>query len=175
MIIKKSKKLGLLIIFPITNFTDYRGRYIESFNKTNYTKILNKKFVEDDFAITKKNVFRGIHGDSRTWKLVSCVYGKCEAIILNWDKKSKNYGLWEKFILSSENYYQILIPPCYGNSFLTLSKIAVYHYKQTQYYKGQHNQFTLNYKDPLFKIKLSVKNPIVSKRDLNAKFVEKNI
>jgi hypothetical protein len=49
--------------------------------------------------------------------------------------------------------------------------MAIYHYKQTQYYKGAHKQFTLNYKDPFFKIKLSLPNPIVSKRDSKAKFV----
>jgi dTDP-4-dehydrorhamnose 3,5-epimerase len=175
MIIKKSPKLGLLKIFPKTNFKDFRGSYLEAFNKKNYKKILKEEFVEDDFTINKKNVFRGIHGDHKTWKLVSCVYGKCEAIIVNWNKKSKYFGLWEKFILSPDNYFQILIPPSYGNSFLVLSKIAVYHYKQTQYYQGQRRQFTLNYKDPFFKIKLSIKNPILSKRDLNAMFVESNI
>lgn len=175
MIIKKSPKLGLLKIFPKTNFKDSRGIYLETFNKKDYKKILKLDFVEDDFSVNKKRVFKGIHGDYKTWKLISCVYGKCEAVIVNWDKRSKYFGAWEKFIISSDNYFQILIPPSYGNSFLVLSKIAIYHYKQTQYYRGQKNQFTLNYKDPFFKIKLSIKNPIISKRDLNAQFVENNI
>ena len=172
MIIKRSPKLGLDIIYPKTKFKDSRGLYLETFNKKDYRKKFKKNFVEDDFSINKRKVFRGIHGDHKTWKLVSCVYGKCEAVIVNWNKKSKYFGLWEKFILSSDDYFQILIPPSHGNSFLVLSKIAVYHYKQTQYYQGQKKQFTLNYKDPFFKIKLSIKNPIVSNRDLNAGFVE---
>ena len=172
MIIKRSPKLGLTIVFPKTNFKDSRGLYLETFSKKDYKKILKVDFVEDDFSINKRRVFRGIHGDHRTWKLVSCVYGKCEAVIVNWNKKSKYFGLWEKFILSSDNYFQILIPPSYGNSFLVLSKIAVYHYKQTRYYQGQKKQFTLNYKDPFFKIKLSVQNPIISKRDSKAAFVK---
>ena len=69
------------------------------------------KFVEDDFSINKKNVFKGIHGDQNTWKLVSCVYGKCAAFIVDCRKTSKNFGKWEKFILSEKNYFQILIPP----------------------------------------------------------------
>lgn len=175
MIIKKSPKLRLLKIFPKTNFKDFRGLYLEAFNKKDYKKILKADFVEDDFTINKQNVFRGFHGDHKTWKLVSCVYGKCEAIIVNWNKKSKYFGLWERFILSPDDYFQILIPPSHGNSFLVLSKIAVYHYKQTQYYQGKTRQFTLNYKDPFFKIKLSIKNPILSQRDLNAMFVKDNI
>ena len=87
------------------------------------------------------------------------------------DKKSKKFGVWEKFILSPSNYCQILIPPNYGNSFLVLSKIAVYHYKQSRYYQGANKQFTYNYKDPAFKIKLSCKKPIVSLRDSNVNFI----
>jgi dTDP-4-dehydrorhamnose 3,5-epimerase len=172
MIIKKSPKLGLLKIFPKTNFKDSRGTYLETFNKKDYKKKLKLDFVEDDFSINKKKVFKGIHGDYKTWKLISCVYGKCEAIIVNWDKKSKCFGLCERFILSSKNYFQVLIPPSYGNSFLVLSDIAVYHYKQTEYYKGVNKQFTLNYKDPFFKIKLSTQKPIISKRDSKAEFVK---
>jgi dTDP-4-dehydrorhamnose 3,5-epimerase len=172
MIIKKSPKLGLKIIFPRTNFKDFRGMYLETFNKTNYKKILNLDFVEDDFSINKKKVFKGIHGDSRTWKLVSCVYGKCEAIVIDCNNNSRNFGNWEKFILSSKDYFQILIPPKYGNSFLVLSDFAVYHYKQTKYYRGEEYQFTYNYLDPKFKIKLSCKNPLVSKRDKKAIFIE---
>jgi dTDP-4-dehydrorhamnose 3,5-epimerase len=171
MIIKKSKKLGLDIIYLDNVFTDHRGQYIESFNKKKYKSLFNLNFVEDDFSVNKKNVFKGIHGDKKTWKLVSCVYGKCEAVIVNCDKKSKKFGIWEKFILSPSNYYQILIPPYYGNSFLVLSKIAVYHYKQSRYYQGINKQFTYNYKDPVFKIKLSYKKPIVSLRDSKANFI----
>ena len=171
MIIKKSQKLGLDIIYLKNIFKDNRGLYIESFNKKKYKSHFDLNFVEDDFSINKKGVFKGIHGDHATWKLVSCVYGKCEAIIVNCNKQSKNFGKWEKFICSADDYFQILIPPRYGNSFLVLSSIAVYHYKQTQYYKGANKQFTYNYKDPKFKINLSNNKPIVSKRDMNAKFI----
>ena len=34
---------------------------------------ININFREDDFSINKKNVFKGIHGDNNTWKLVSCI------------------------------------------------------------------------------------------------------
>jgi dTDP-4-dehydrorhamnose 3,5-epimerase len=172
MLVKKSPILNLSIIFPITNFKDHRGLYLQSYSLKDYKKVLNRDFVEDDFSINKKNIFRGIHGDYKTWKLVSCVYGKCEAVIVNYDKKSNKFGKWEKFILSSNPYFQILVPPSYGNSFLVLSDYAVYHYKQTKYYSGQEKQFTLNYKDPFFKIKLSSKNVIVSKRDKYANLIK---
>ena len=133
MIIKKSSKLKFLKIFLKKNFKDLRGVYLETFNKKDYKKILKLDFVKDDFLIYKKRVFKGIRGDYKTWKLISCIYGKCEAVIVNWYKNSKCFGLYEKFILSSNSYFQVLVPPSYGNSFLVLSDVAVYHYKQTQY------------------------------------------
>lgn len=172
MIVKKSPKLKLLMVYPKTNFVDERGRYLQTFSSKDYKKILNRNFVEDDFSLNKKNIFKGIHGDFKTWKLISCIYGKCESIIVNYDKNSKKFGVWEKFILSSDSYYQVLIPPSYGNSFLVLSNYAVYHYKQTRYYAGKGKQFTLNYKDPFFKISLSSKKIILSKRDRDAKFIK---
>lgn len=172
MFVKKSPKLKLSMIYPKTDFQDNRGRYIQSFSLKDYKNIINHNFVEDDFSLNKKNVFKGVHGDFKTWKLVSCVYGKCEAVIVNYDRKSKKFGRWEKFILSPSSYYQILIPPSYGNSFLVLSDYAIYHYKQTKYYSGKDKQFTINYKDPFFKIKLSKKKIIVSKRDKDASFIK---
>lgn len=54
MLIKKSKKLGLNIIYLKNNYIDNRGLYIESFNKKKYKSLFNLDFVEDDFSINKK-------------------------------------------------------------------------------------------------------------------------
>jgi dTDP-4-dehydrorhamnose 3,5-epimerase len=171
MIIKKSKILKIHKIFPRTKFVDHRGCYLETYNKKEYKKKFNINFVEDNFSLNKKNVFKGIHGDHKTWKLISCIYGKCESIIVNCNKNSKDFGKSESFILDSNNYFQLLIPPGFGNSFLVLSDSAVYHYKQSSYYEGAKNQFTYNYKDPFFNIKLSKKKLIISLRDKFAKFI----
>jgi dTDP-4-dehydrorhamnose 3,5-epimerase len=172
MKIKKSKILSLNLIYPYSFFKDNRGTYTEVFNKKKWEKKFKLKFVEEDNVISKKNVFRGIHGDTKNWKLASCTSGKILSIIVNCDKKSKLFGMSEKFILSNSNF-QILIPPNYGNSYLILSEHATYNYKQTEYYAGQQKQFTYNIHDPFFNIKLPTKNLKISKRDLNAKFVNK--
>ena len=56
MIIKKTKFKGLLIIKQKNN-TDKRGNLRETFND----KILKKKFVFEYCTISKKNVLRGFH------------------------------------------------------------------------------------------------------------------
>jgi dTDP-4-dehydrorhamnose 3,5-epimerase len=171
VLFKRSKILKIYKIFPRTKFYDFRGCYLESYNKKEYKEMFNISFIEDNFSLNKKGVFKGIHGDYKTWKLVSCVHGKCESIIVNCNKNSKDFGKYEKFILNSKNYFQLLVPPGFGNSFLVLSDQAVYHYKQSSYYRGEGNQFTYNYKDPFFNIKLSKKKIIISQRDKNAKFL----
>ncbi len=164
MKIKISKLLKLKIIY-LSPYKDRRGVYFESFNKKNYQKKLKVNFVEDDFSINKKNVFKGIHGDTKTWKLVSCIHGTVHAYIVNCDKNSKNFGKWEKFILSSNKYRQILIPPNFGNSFYVKSDFAIYHYKQSKYYEGKNKQFTYKWHNPLINLRLDKKKIVISKRD----------
>ena len=71
---------------------------------------------------------------------------------------------WESFILSSENRYQILVPPRFGNGHLVLSDLAIFHYKQNTQY-DRDSQFTIKWNDPIYKFKWNVNDPILSMRD----------
>ena len=160
----KTKLKGVLQIFPDI-FQDFRGQFVETYNEELYRKKgIKVKFVQDDISVSKKDVLRGIHGDNKTWKLVSCLYGKIYCVIVNCDKNSKDFGKWQSFILSDKNKTQILFPPKYGCSILIQSKEAIFSYKQSAYFvHGQ--QFSYKWNDPRFKIKWPIKNPILSKRD----------
>ena len=131
------------------------------------------KFKHDKFSFSKKNVLRGLHGDTKTWKLISCPYGKFLLIVVNCKKDSKNYLKWKSWILSRENGIQILIPPNYANGHLCLTKECLFHYKLA--YKGRYfdvkNQFSLRWNDPKLNIKWPVKRPILSKRDKKSKLL----
>jgi len=170
MEVKKTKLENVLLIKPDI-FEDFRGRYIETYNEKKYNEIFSKyniniKFVQDDISVSTKHVLRGIHGDKKTWKLISCLKGKIYVVIVNCDKESKEFGKWESFILSESNGYQILVPPKYGTSHLVLSDEAVFHYKQSTYYDPKNlKQFTYRYDNPEFKIWWPIKEPILSKRD----------
>jgi dTDP-4-dehydrorhamnose 3,5-epimerase len=154
-----------LIIKPPTIFRDFRGKYIETYNKIIYkSNSIKINFIQDDISVSKKNVLRGIHGDNKTWKLVSCLYGSFYLVVLNYDKKSKNFGNYISIVLSDQNNLQVLIPPKHGNGHLVLSKQTIFHYKQNTLYERK-SQFTVKWNDPKFKIKWPIKNPILSKRD----------
>ena len=160
----KTKLKGVLEIQP-SIFKDHRGQFGETYNQELYRKNgINVKFVEDDISISKKSVLRGIHADSKAWKLVSCIYGKIYVVIVNCNERSKDFGKWQSFLLSNKDKKQILIPPKYGCAHLVLSKEAIFTYKQSEYYDPKR-QSTYKWNDPRFKIKWLIKNPILSERD----------
>ena len=155
-----------LKIFKNSIFSDQRGFYWTSWNKKHLNKNLN--FNHDKFSISKKNVLRGLHGDKKTWKLISCVYGKIYFVVVNYNNKSKSYLKNKSILLSHKINQQILVPPNFLNGFLCLSKNCVIHYKLS--YKGPYNdikdQFYIKWNDSRLKIKWpKTKNLILSKRD----------
>lgn len=165
MEILKSKLDGVLVITPPTIFEDFRGTYVETYNERLYAAAgIDVKFVQDDISISSRHVLRGIHGDSETWKLISCLYGKFYLVVLNWDRASPQFGQWEAFVLSDQNRRQVLVPPKCGNGHLVLSDQAIFHYKQSTYY-NRAAQFTCLWNDPALGIWWPVPHPLVSQRD----------
>lgn len=162
--VQKTKLDGVLLIRP-SYFEDHRGYYLEIYNKKLYgERGINADFVEDDISIATRGVIKGIHGDSSTWKLISCLHGKFYLIVIDYDRDSKNFGKWQSFVLSETNKHQVLVPPRHGNGHLCLTEKSIFHYKQSSYY-GTSKQFTIKWNDPRFNIFWPVKDPILSERD----------
>lgn len=166
--VKKTKLEGVLMIQPDI-FEDFRGQYIETYNEQIYkSKGIGVKFIQDDISVSKKNVLRGIHGDKKTFKLISCPFGKIYFIVVNCDEASKHFGKWQSFILSDKNRTQVLVPPKHGNAHLVLSDKAIFSYKQSTYYNSS-TQFSYRWNDPAFNISWPVKKPVLSLRDKGLK------
>lgn len=166
MIIKDTKLSGVKLIYNIPVFEDFRGEYIETFTEKNYETFFNDvHFVQDDISRSRRNVLKGIHGDEKTWKLISCVYGAFYLVVVNNNKDTDQYLQWESFTLSDKNNLQVLIPPKFGNGHLILTDEAIFHYKQSTYYEGSNKQFTLKWNDPKLNINWPITNPILSDRD----------
>lgn len=154
-------------------FKDFRGTYQETYNFNEYRDNgLNIDFVQDDISISKFNVLRGLHGDKNTWKLVSCLQGEFFLAVVNFDKTSKQFCKHHTFVLNGNDNYQVLIPPSFGNGHLVLSEKTIFHYKQSTYYEGMEKQFTLRWDDPKLNITWPSNNPILSKRDQSASFIQ---
>ena len=155
---------GVKKITP-TAFEDHRGTYVEIYNKDFMRENgVELNFIQDDISVSYKNVLRGIHGDSKTYKLVSCLYGEFQLIVVNNDPESLQFKKWQSFDISFTNRSQILIPPKFGNGHLVISDFAIFHYKQnTQYERA--SQFTIKWNDPKVGIYWPIDNPILAHRD----------
>ena len=168
--VSKTKLDGVLKIQP-TIFEDFRGQYIEMYNRELYHQHgIAVDFIQDDISTSRKHVLRGIHGDAETWKLISCHFGSFYLMVVNCDKESSHFGAWEGFTLSDTNRMQILVPPKFGNGHVVMSDMAIFSYKQTTYYNPQ-GQFTYKWNDPNLNLWWPIKNPIISQRDEFGAFV----
>ena len=167
--VKESDKIRGLYVLTPSIATDLRGNIWTSFIKNEVEKLLpsNLSFIHDKFSVSKHNVLRGVHGDNKSWKLVTCVYGEIQQVVVDMRKESPTYKQWQDFIISGDNQYLILIPPNMGNAYYVSSESAVYHYKLA--YNGEYidanDQFSISWNDESIGIKWLTDKPILSIRD----------
>ncbi|MFL2659682.1 MAG: dTDP-4-dehydrorhamnose 3,5-epimerase family protein [Alphaproteobacteria bacterium] len=167
--IKKSDKIdGVYIINPSVG-KDLRGNIWTSFLAQDIESLITNgaKFKHNKFSKSKKNVLRGIHGDTKSWKLVTCVYGQMQQIVVDMREDSSTYLQYEEFIIDADKPQLILIPPMCGNAYYNMGDDLVYHYALA--YEGDYidadEQFSFKWNDESIGIKWKCKNPILSGRD----------
>jgi len=159
---------GVYILTPSVS-EDARGNIWTSFLKGEVEELLpdDLYFKHDKFSTSKHNVLRGIHGDTKSWKLVTCVFGEIQQVVVDMRKNSPTYKQWQSFTINKNNQQLILIPPNMGNAYYVKSSEAVYHYKLA--YDGDYidaeEQFSVCWNDDSIGIKWLSDNPILSNRD----------
>lgn len=167
-IIESSIVKDVKIITPSLH-NDERGTLYTTFYKEIYNELIPNdiEFKHDKFALTFHRVLRGIHGDNKSWKLVTAVYGEIIQVVVDNRIESPTYKKWESFNISGLQPKLILLPPGVGNAFYVNSHEALYHYKLA--YSGEYfdaeDQFTLKWNDPELAIEWPDDNPILSNRD----------
>jgi dTDP-4-dehydrorhamnose 3,5-epimerase len=163
---------GLVIVKPKV-FKDERGYFLESFRDNMIKKNgINFNFVQSNISKSIKGTIRGLHyqvGEMAQGKLCQVIYGKVLDIAVDIRFGSPTFGKYYAQILSEQNHLQVWIPPGFAHGFSVLSDEAIFYYKCTQYY-SKENERAIRYDDPFLKIDWIVENPIVSEKDLSAKF-----
>lgn len=176
MNIDRSKRIADLLVIRPDIFYDFRGEYIETFSTQGYEFFDAARnriaFVEDDISMSRQNVLRGLHGDSKTWKLIQCLYGEFYFVVVDMRAASATYLRWDSFALNDRNRKQVLVPAGCANGHLCLSQNCIFSYKQSHYYDGANQQFTIRWNDPKVDIYWPTCNPILSQRDSSAPFLE---
>ena len=107
MIIKKTQFKDLLVVKQRNNI-DKRGSLRETYNN----KILKKKFIFDYCTISKRNVLRGFHFQTKFTqsKYVNVIKGKILDVVIDLRKNSKTFGKTFKIILSAKNALSLYVP-----------------------------------------------------------------
>ncbi len=152
-------------VFDADMFREYRGDIWTTYKKKNFPVELD--FIHDKYSSSRKNVIRGIHGDYKTWKLVSCLQGEIYFVVVDNRQDSENYLKWDCMMLDDKDRRQVLLPPGFGNGFCVMSESAVFSYKLA--YDGEYSdvdqQFTLKWDDSRVNINWPIKDPILQARD----------
>ena len=145
-------------------YTDFRGDLWTLWKKG---EGVNLPFNHDKVSTSRKNVLRGIHGDFKSHKLITCLHGEIYFVTVDNRVGSPTFREWDWEILNDRNRKQVLLSPGIGNGFLVLSDKAVFHYKWA--YKGEYpdveDQFTIKWNDPSLNIDWAIDNPILQPRD----------
>tara|TARA_B110001450_G_scaffold77610_1_gene73736 strand:- start:910 stop:1413 length:504 start_codon:yes stop_codon:yes gene_type:complete len=164
MKIFSDKKLKEIKYYKPSSFKDFRGEIWTKWDKKHFQ---NKKFNLSKFTTSKKNVLRGFHGDTKSWKLVTCIKGDVLNVVVDFRKSSKNYLKYSSFHLTDKNKISVLIPPMFLNSWLCMTKDCIYSYDY--YFKGNYNdvknQLSVKWNNPEINFNWPIKKPILSFRD----------
>jgi dTDP-4-dehydrorhamnose 3,5-epimerase len=167
--IEESNQISGVFILTPSISEDFRGNIWTSFIKDEVEKLLpsNLQFKHDKFSSSKNNVLRGIHGDTKSWKLVTCVFGEIQQVVVDLRENSPTYLKWQDFIINSNRQQLILIPPYFGNAYYVSSQQAVYHYKLAYHgdYIDADEQYSIKWNDEKINIKWLSNSPELSGRD----------
>ena len=163
MKIIKTKFKGLIII-QNKRFDDNRGFFRELLIE----KKIKKNFCFHVVSVSKKNVIRGLHYQTKKpqGKFISVLKGKIIDIAVELRKNSKTYGQYETTVLSGEDKEQLFIPKGFAHGFVVLSESAILSYKVDNYYNYK-SESGIIWNDPDLNIdwKISKTKIIISEKD----------
>ena len=161
-------------IFEPDVFTDFRGDYWTTWKKDEFSHDI--EFNHDKVSTSKEHVLRGIHGDFKSHKLITCLYGELFFILVDNRENSKTYLQHQSMILDDIERKMVLIPPGVGNGFLVLSEHSVFSYKWS--YSGEYpdveDQFSVKWNDPEVGVFWPSNDPILSERDVSSRGIDEN-
>jgi dTDP-4-dehydrorhamnose 3,5-epimerase len=165
---EKGPLQDLYIITP-SIFPDDRGYFFESYNQKEFREQgIYTNFVQDNQSISTQNVIRGLHFQTVApqAKLVRCIVGTVWDVVVDLRKNSPTYKKWFGIELSEDNLKMMLVPKGFAHGFVTLSEVAVFHYKCDELYLPTQDG-GINYMDSEFEIdwKINLDNSIISEKD----------
>jgi dTDP-4-dehydrorhamnose 3,5-epimerase len=160
---------GVLVVTPRV-FGDARGFFLETFHQAKYAAHgITGPFVQDNWSHSAKGILRGLHfqNPNAQGKLVQVVRGAVFDVAVDIRVGSPTFGKWFGLELSEGNKRQLWIPAGFAHGFCALSDDTDFMYKCTALYAPDCEQ-SIRWDDPAIGIDWPVKQPALSKKDLEA-------
>ncbi len=127
-----------LYLFEPRIFEDERGYFFESYSAKLWKEAeVHHEFVQDNESRSQYGTVRGLHYQlppSGQDKLIRVTHGKVLDIVVDIRPSEPTYGQSFSVELSQDNKKQMLIPQGFAHGFVTLSEVAVFNYKCTNFY-----------------------------------------
>lgn len=172
MQIEKTNLEGVYLIKPDV-FQDERGFFIETYSEKKFKQAgIDADFVQDNHSMSvTKGVLRGLHFQNPPHaqaKLVRVTKGAVFDVVVDLRKDSPTFGKWEGFELTANNFYMLFVPRGFAHGFCTLEDYTEFQYKCDNFYAPE-SEDALIWNDPDLNILWPIKEPILSKKDAQAK------
>jgi dTDP-4-dehydrorhamnose 3,5-epimerase len=164
--IKETRLPGVLILEPDV-FSDERGFFLETWNRTRYESFgVQGPFVQDNISFSKKGVVRGLHFQHphSQGKLIQVLSGEVVDVAVDVRVDSPTFGRWVSEVLSGENHRQMYVPPGFAHGYCVTSETAHFSYKCTDFYNPA-TESGIIWNDPDLNIDWPVKEPVLSPKD----------
>ena len=156
---------GCLIITPDVK-TDNRGNFVKIYNQTVFTQhSLTAPFKEIYYSVSGRNVLRGMHFQTPPadgGKMVCCMDGNVQDVILDIRKQSPTYGQYVTFELAAEKPEIIYMEPGLAHGFYVKSESATLIYYVTAEY-APDNDKGIHWDS--FNAPWTCRTPVISERD----------
>lgn len=147
---------------------DKRGYLLETFKSSAFAASgLPDHFQQDLISFSDRGVVRGLHYQlppGAQGKLIEVVRGTIYDVVVDLRNKSRTFGKWIGFHLSSMDGKGIWIPPGFAHGFQALEDGTLVSYKLTSEYSPESER-GIFWNDPFLKIAWPVSNAIISDRD----------
>lgn len=167
---------GVKLIQPKV-FEDGRGYFVETWNQNIFEQAdLDIRFVQDNESQSSKGTLRGIHFQRQhpQGKLVRVVVGEVYDIAVDLRRDSPTFGQTVGATLTADNKHQLWIPPGFGHAYYTVSDVAIFAYKCTDFYYPD-DQYCLKWDDPELGINWPIEagvETLLSQQDRSGKSLE---
>ena len=166
----ESVHLGDVRVLAPEVFEDARGFFTEVYREDQFRDLgIPDRFVQDNHSRSAQGVVRGLHfqWDPPMGKLMRVTFGKAFLVAVDIRKGSPTLGEWYGVEVSAQDKRLVWAPAGFARGFCVLSDFAEIQYKCSGLYNSRCES-GIRWNDPAIGIQWPVKEPILSKKDVEA-------